>query len=585
MIPPVILPNVFQQLTDKELLQCSLVCKLWYTLTFDPLLSRHWKTINFQEKIDQLTKKHVRNSVTVTAQLQMEEHMNWEHIFNMIIKRGKMQIQYLKIWSCFNAKDMNLMLKHQGFLNNLIILDLRGSNFDFSILLNPYTTTEYKKVPLIRDKENFEDKKEIKGKDKKIDNSHDKKTEKETENKNNHKEKIDKIITIKTQPKDNSTENKNDTVDDKTTNLSSSEPSSSSSSSPEPFEISESSSLVSLSSSSSSESESLYFLDYFHHLNYVYVYGCKKVTLALLEKFHHQWPTIQLDVKECQECHRITRKGSDKKLKSDPSVLQKLSQCSVCHKTHCDHCRPLWTCEVCGGEPTCRDCRAHGLKCTTCDCDYCYTCQQPKKVLQCRYCQGMSCGQSQLCQNLGYLYRACDRCDYYVCQSCRDDPKEEKLVVCSGQHCTKSYCKTCIHESVNNSIISFDREAVEKRIQEYKFALCSYCNKLYCNECIDEISFYIGSKELPYCILLCKECETYYKTQIIHLFRTPQLNTVTSPSLSSLSSDSDEHQHNHSYADNFITTSQSNILSNSNLSMDSPIDILTYDYDYDQYIR
>jgi len=554
MIPQVILPYVFQQLNDKELLKCSIICKLWYKLTFDPLLSRNWKNINFQEKIEKLTNKYVRDSVTVTSHLKKEEKMNWEKIYKIVLKRGKNNIQYLKLWSCFNSQQINMVIS-DGSLNNLITLDLRGTNYDISLLFE--VNIDKDKIKLIKGKEkekqndnknytkdidvenkinvnnNGEIEKSKNNKDKKIQKVNDEEKTTKVEKVNNNK--------IKNQIKDINSNDNSEKILEKT------------------------------------PKKPQYFLDSFKHLKYLYIYRCKNVNVETIEKIHNQWKNIVLDVKVCHECHELTKICSDKKLKSDPNIIEKLSHCSVCKKEYCDHCHPLWTCEVCGGDPTCYDCRAHGIKCTTCDCDYCYTCNQPKKILQCRYCHNMTCGQSSICQNLGYLYKACDKCDYYVCNKCRDD--QDNLMICSGKNCTKSFCKTCINESVNNSLISFDKSEVEKRVRENNFALCSYCNKLYCISCIDNISFYIGSKDIPYCIILCKECETFYKTQLINLFRMPQHNASTSNGTDRRRNSSSIHTT--SYTDNLITMTQTNLLTSNTLSIDSPIDV----FNYDQYIR
>jgi len=50
MIPSAIIPYIFQQLNDRELLQVSLVCRQWYQLTFDPLLGPQWQGVNFHKK-------------------------------------------------------------------------------------------------------------------------------------------------------------------------------------------------------------------------------------------------------------------------------------------------------------------------------------------------------------------------------------------------------------------------------------------------------------------------------------------------------------------------------------------------------
>ncbi|ORX52162.1 hypothetical protein BCR36DRAFT_350438 [Piromyces finnis] len=507
MIPQVILPFVFQQLNDKELLKCSLVCKLWYTLTFDPLLSQKWKKVNFQEKVKKLTDRYTKDSISVISRLKNEEKMDWETIYKIVLKRGKNQIQYLKIWSCFNKQCFSMIINSNS-LNNLITLDLRGTNFDISILCETYKYDDVKKITY-----NIE------------------KNDKATEEKETTNDNVKRAINESSKNKENQ----------------------------EDYTLEKS-------------SEYTYcILDYFSHLKYLFFYGCKNISVERIEKINKQWKDIQLDMKICHECNKISKICSDKKLKFDVTDIEKLSHCKICKKEYCDQCLPLWTCESCGGDPTCRDCRAHGLNCTTCNCDYCYTCNQPKKVLQCRYCNSMSCGQSTICQNLGYLYKACDKCDYYVCNKCKDD--NENLVVCSGKNCTKSYCKTCINETHNNSLISFDKVEVEKRVRENNFALCSYCNNLYCNMCIDNISFYIGNKDLHYCIVLCKKCETYYKNQLINIFRTSQPNISNNNERNR-----DSITHTSSYADNLINMS-SNILTNNTLL--SPVDI----YSFDQYIR
>ncbi|OUM61548.1 hypothetical protein PIROE2DRAFT_12411 [Piromyces sp. E2] len=601
MIPQVILPYVFQQLNDKELLKCSLVCKLWYLFTYDPLLSRHWKQINFQEKVEKLTGKYVRDSVPVTSYLKKEEKKDWEKMYKIVLKRGKHHIQYLKMWSSFNAQQINIIMNDNG-LRNLLVLDLRGTNFDISYLFETITKTQ--KVKLIKGKENDNgnhddnldnnnnnnDNNDDDNNDNNDNDGNDNNDEKENENEN---EKIDRIDKEKEKEKDDSKDKQEKSGNEKMRKNSTIPPQDSTH-----FRDKKEREKNDGEEKDQSTSQiHSFFLDSLPKLKYLYVYGCKSVSGEILEKIHRQWENIVLDVKICEECHEVTSICPNKKLKSDPIILQKITHCSVCKREHCDRCRPLWTCEACGGELTCQDCRAHGLKCTTCDCDYCYTCNQPKKILQCRYCHRMACGQSTICQNLGSFYQACDKCDYYVCKKCRETPDPNQnnlnLIVCSGENCCKSFCKTCIHETVNNSLISFDKAEVEKRVKENNFALCSYCNKLYCTSCIDNISFYIGSKDLPYCIILCKECETFYKTQLINLFRMPPLTTSnysSSPSSSSSITNTNERRQNNpttsSYTNNLITMTQSNMLTSNTLtsntlSMDSPIDIFSYDH----YIR
>jgi len=133
MIPQIILPYVFHQLNYHELLQCSLVCKLWYQLTFDPLLAEQWKDINFQQKIKKLTKRYVEDSINVTNRIKKEEKMNWNEIFEKVLKRGRNHIKYLKLWSQFNPQQIHLVT-NRHFTNNLILLDLRGTNFDIKFL-------------------------------------------------------------------------------------------------------------------------------------------------------------------------------------------------------------------------------------------------------------------------------------------------------------------------------------------------------------------------------------------------------------------------------------------------------------------
>jgi len=499
--------------------------------------------------------------------------MNWEKIYKVVLKRGKNHIHYLKLWSSFNSQQINIMMMNEHGLNNLMVLDLRGTNYDISNLFKMNTDKE--KVKLIKGKEikNDDNNDDNNNNDNDDDNNNDNDNEDNNDNNdsNNEEEKEKKRDDNKEKANDKGKQKvekevkesdnkekienkytKNDTNDEKKNQN---------------------------NTDDIPKKESFAFIDSLPQLKYLYIYGCKNVTVENIEKVQQQWKTIKLDVKICQECHDITRICPDKKLTSDPTVIEKISHCSVCKKEHCDQCHPLWTCEVCGGELTCHDCRAHGIKCTNCDCDYCYFCNQPKKILQCRYCHRMSCGQSTQCQNLGYLYKACSKCDYYVCNTCQKD--QDHLITCSGEHCAKSFCKTCINETTNNSLISFDKEEVEKRVRENNFALCSYCNTLYCTSCIDSISFYVGSKDLPYCIILCKECEIFYKTQLINLFKIPQFITPNYSSSSNERYQNNASIHTSSPTNNLIDITQSNLLTSNTLSIDSPIDI----FNYDQYIR
>jgi len=574
MIPVTIIPYVFQQLNDRELLQVSLVCRQWYQLTFDPLLGPQWQGVNFQEKLQGLLSKYVKESGIITSRLRHEkEKLDWKRIYETVLKRSKNHLHYLRLWSCFSEKQLTIVMENPTF-NQLTILDLRGTNFDISNLFesqseNAKATIESK---LLKSKET--------------------ETETETETNSENNESSDKNEskkqkeTIDNDKNDNSSnENNNNGNTDTTTkndirsndhNKNGNEESSSS------------------TTSSSETNTFISLIDFFPNLKYFYIRGCKKVTEETVAVLTKAWPQLVLDVKICDTCHSLTRKCRDQALNNDPQhALETSSRCHVCQKEHCDQCRPLWTCYSCGGDYTCEDCRAHGLKCTTCDVDFCYTCQQPKKVLECRYCHRRSCGQSAICQTqLGTYYKMCDKCEYFVCDTCYHE--EHRLIACSGSHCRRTFCKTCTNESTTPSLISFDKSEVEQRIRENGFGLCSYCNKLYCLNCLDHhLSFYGGNSEFPYPIILCTDCELYYKTQLLNLFKTP---TLTSSSTSSLNS-------NHttsttigrsppsnypgrsasSYTNNLLVlTSTSNLLTTTNsLSLDSPIDI----FNDDHYIR
>jgi len=404
MIPQAILPYVFHHLTYNELLQCSLVCKLWYRLTFDPLLAEKWKDINFQSKIQKLTKKYVEDSITVTSRLKKEEKMNWNEIFEKVLQRGKNHIQCIQLWSNFNVKQINLVT-NTNFLNNLILLDLRGTNFDIKFLFEI----------------------ELKGKQETNNNNNNnnnnyhhritKNFENSIENeKNHHKEEINMKKNCSNNNKGN---NDNEYQQQQQQHQLQKQ---------KETEVNKNS-IVKVKATE--EEEHHYFLDLFKNLKYLYISGCQNATKEAVIKINQQWNNIILDVKICSECQEMTRICRGKALNaSNYPDLATLSHCHVCKKSHCDHCRPLWTCETCGGDYTCQDCRAHGLTCNICDADYCYTCNHPKEVLECRYCHRMSCGQSTKCQNLGYLYKACDRCNLYVCRKCKND--KESLLVCSN---------------------------------------------------------------------------------------------------------------------------------------------------------
>jgi len=279
MIPPAIIPYIFLHLSYKELLQCSLVCKLWYELTFDPLLAGKWKDINFQQKIQKLTQKYVRDSVTVTTRLNKEEKMDWKDIFEKVLKRGKNHIHYLRVWSSFTPQQLP-MITNPNFLNNLILLDLRNTNFDVKYLFKPEINSNIIKS----------------GKGKQI-------------------EDIEMI------------ENK----------------------------------IKSITINDDDDDNYYYFLDLLKNLKYLYIFGCKNTTKKTVYKINMKWKHLILDVKICKECHELTRICRDKALNSDIHNIEKITHCSRCRKSHCDHCRPLWTCEVCKGDYTCQDCRAHGL--------------------------------------------------------------------------------------------------------------------------------------------------------------------------------------------------------------------------------
>ncbi|ORX82862.1 hypothetical protein BCR32DRAFT_267336 [Anaeromyces robustus] len=454
MIPQTILPYVFRYLKYNELLQCSLVCKLWYNLTFDPLLSEHWKNINFQNKLQQLENKYVETSVTIKSRLNKEEKMNWKKIYETILKRCRFHIKYLKLWSNFNSRQINILYFNNNYLNNLIILDLRGTDFNVQLLFETLNHINNNNLITLKEKENHQ----INTINNNNNNNNNNNININTEDNN---EELQKELIDKCNIKDTNTDTNTDT----------------------------------------------YFLDLFKNLKYLFIYGCKNTTKEAVIQFNILWKNIKLDVKVCDKCHEMTKICNEKELYSYTSIqkLNKLSYCFECKKSYCDYCRPLWTCNKCGGEYLCYDCRAHGLKCTTCHNDYCYTCNQPKNILQCRYCHSMSCGQSLKCQNLGYLFKSCDKCDFYVCKKCKNE--NESLITCSGKNCNKSFCKTCIKETSNTSLISFDKSEIEKRIRENNFGLCSYCNKLFCINCIDNISFYVGNKDFSYSIVLCKECE------------------------------------------------------------------------------
>ncbi|KAL6621451.1 hypothetical protein U3516DRAFT_895404 [Neocallimastix sp. 'constans'] len=520
MIPPAIIPYIFLQLSYKELLQCSLVCKLWYELTFDPLLAKKWEDINFQQKIQKLTHRYVKDSVTVTTRLNKEEKMDWKGIFEKVLKRGKNRIHYLKIWSSFTLQQLP-MIANPNFLNNLVLLDLRNTNFDVKYLFKPEINNnimKYSKEKQIEDIKMIENK--------------------------------IKLLTINNDDSINNRSGINNNDIEKREN-------------------------------NDNTNNYYYFLDLFKNLKYLYIFGCKNATKETVYKINMKWKHLTLDVKICEECHELTRICREKALNSDIHNIEKITHCSRCKKSHCDHCRPLWTCEVCKGDYTCQDCRAHGLTCTTCDSDYCYTCNYPGKVLECRYCHFMSCGQSLKCQNIGHLYKGCDKCDLYVCHKCEKDQK--KLIKCSGNNCSKNFCKTCIYESSNSSLISFDKKDVEKRIYDNNYGICSYCNKLYCIDCKDNLSLYAGGKDSSYTVVICKECESFYKTQLLNLFRISPLRTSN---FSNNTSSNSDRIYNHSssssaYSNNLLTMTSTNMLTNRSLSLESPIS----SYHDDNYIR
>jgi len=556
MIPSAIIPYIFQQLNDRELLQVSLVCRQWYQLTFDPLLGPQWQGVNFQEKVQDLMTKYVKESAIVTSRLKKEEEkVNWKRIYEKILKRGKHHLHYLKLWSSFNEKQLTIIMENP-VLDQLTILDLRGTKFDILYLFKPQqnTKTEVKSISkLIQYKETENN---IANND---DAKDDKKKQKETLQSDNNKNNYDE---------NDNTNNKNDDdnnkKDIKNENKNENEKSSSS------------------STSSDKTNEYISLIDYFSNLKYLYIWGCKNVTEETVTKLTEAWPNLILDVKICETCQKITRKCRDQALNANPqTALQTSSQCHVCHKEHCDQCRPLWTCYVCGGDYTCEDCRAHGLKCSTCDVDFCYTCQQPKKVIECRYCHRMSCGQSTICENhLGRShYKVCDKCDYYVCDTCQHE--QERLITCSGNHCCRSYCKTCINESTTPSLISFDKSEVEQRIRDNGFGLCSYCNKLFCLHCLDNnLSFYGGNLDFPFPIVLCTDCESYYKTQLMNLFK-PTLSSNNSTHSNATTTTTG--RASSTYTNNLISlTTSPTLLTSNTLSMDGPIDIFN---NYDQYIR
>jgi len=573
MIPVTIIPYVFQQLNDRELLQVSLVCRQWYQLTFDPLLGPQWQGVNFQEKLQGLLSKYVKESGIITSRLRKEkEKMDWKRVYETVLKRSQNHLRYLRLWSCFSEKQLTILMENPTF-NQLMILDLRGTDFDITNLFKPQTEND--KVTV--------ESKMLKSK------------EIETNSENNESKKQKETI-INNDKNDNSSNENNKNGDNNTTiredvrndNKNEHEKSSSSSSSSSTTASNETNKFISL-------------IDFFPNLKYFYIRGCKNVTEETVTVLTKSWPHLLLDVKICDTCHSLTRKCRDQALNNDPQhALETSSQCHVCQKEHCDQCRPLWTCYVCGGDYTCEDCRAHGLKCTTCDVDFCYTCQQPKKVLECRYCHRMSCGQSAICQNqLGTNYKMCDKCEYFVCSTCHHE--EHRLIVCSGSHCSRTFCKTCTKESTTPSLISFDKSEVEQRIRENGFGICSYCNKLYCQNClVHNLSFYGGNSEFPFPIILCTDCELYYKTQLLNLFKTTSLPS-TSSSTSSLSSNNNSLNSNNTtstitgrspstytgrtpstYTNNLLVlTSTSNLLSTNSLSLDSPIDI----FNDDHYIR
>jgi len=269
MIPSAIIPYVFQQLNDRELLQVSLVCRQWYQLTFDPLLGPQWQGVNFQEKVQDLMTKYLKESAIVTSRLKKEEEkVNWKRIYEKMLKRGKHHLHYLKLWSSFSEKQLTIIMENP-ILDQLTILDLRGTKFDILYLFKSQqkTKTEVESTSkLIQHKEN--------------DNKKQKETLHSDNNENNHDEND------KTKNKSYDDDNK-DKKDIKNENKKENEESS-----------------TSLTSSSDKTNEFTSLIDYFSNIKYLYIWGCKNVTEETVTKLTEAWPNLILDVKICETCQK-----------------------------------------------------------------------------------------------------------------------------------------------------------------------------------------------------------------------------------------------------------------------------------------